>query len=179
VIIAQAAIVEPLRVTACEPELTTVVAPPAFVGPYYPYYPYYPVYPYYYAYPMWAAGPWYGFGYSTAPTAFNNGSLTLHYTNQTDKVMKIIDFGLIANGRLVAQVRDVGKFSPGIEIKHRFDLDSNVFPIQTALPLCTPLDITFEDGATWTNPGLERMRRQNDEPGFIPESEPSPGNPGS
>ena len=167
-----AAIVEPVKITNCDPQAMTVLAPPPFVGPYYPYYPYYPVYPYYYAYPMWGYGPWYGFGFSyTEPSSvFHSGSLDLHYINATDKTMHIIDFGLIANGRLVAQVRDVGKFSPGIEIKHEFSLDPNVFPLQTSLALCAPLEITFEDRSTWTNPGLQKLRRQNAVPDGEPES---------
>ncbi len=68
--------------------------------------------------------------------------------------MHEIQFGLIANGILRAEVRDVGTFSPGAEIKHSFGISANVFPIQTGLPQCIPLHIQFADGAKWRNPHL-------------------------
>ena len=49
-------------------------------------------------------------------------------SNATNVVMKDIEFGLIVHGNLVAEVRDVGTFSPGAEIKHEFGLSPNVFP---------------------------------------------------
>jgi len=68
--------------------------------------------------------------------------------------MHTIEFGLVANGVLRAEVRDVGTFSPGAEIKHSFGISANVFPIQTGLPQCIPLRITFADGSKWRNPAL-------------------------
>jgi hypothetical protein len=55
---------------------------------------------------------------------------------------------------LVAEVRDVGTFSHGAEIKHTFGLSPNVFPISTGLPECVPLRITYENGKVWHNPRL-------------------------
>ena len=54
----------------------------------------------------------------------------------------------------MAEVRDVGTFSPGAEIKHKFGISTNVFPLQTGLPQCVPLGIQFEDGTKWRNPAL-------------------------
>ena len=54
-----------------------------------------------------------------------------------------IEFGLVARGTLIAEVRDVGKFSPNIEIKHSFGLSPNVFPIGTGLPQCVALRVTY------------------------------------
>jgi hypothetical protein len=68
--------------------------------------------------------------------------------------MKQIEFGLIVSGSLVAEVKDVGTFSPGAEIKHKFGLSRNVFPLQTSYAKCVPLKIQFEDGSHWKNPHL-------------------------
>ena len=53
---------------------------------------------------------------------------------------------------MVAEVRDVGTFSPGAEIKHQFGLSPNVFPLGTSIVECVPLKITFVDGSKWKNP---------------------------
>lgn len=156
---------DPLKVTTCEPEFYTGM--PTYVGiaPYYPHFPYW-------QYTM--NYPWNGFWYNPPVMLTSSATLTVNYSNQTQKVMKNIRFGLIANGMLVAEVRDVGTFSPGIEIKHDLPLSTNVFPIQTALPLCLPLEITFDDGSTWMNPSSTNLRRQTIEPALVPETEPEP-----
>jgi hypothetical protein len=77
----------------------------------------------------------------------------------TSEVMKDIEFGLVVHGNLVAEVRDVGTFSPGAEIKHEFGISPNVFPIQTSFARCVALKITFADGSKWKNPHLPALRR--------------------
>jgi hypothetical protein len=84
--------------------------------------------------------------------------LSINYKNVGDKVAKIVDFGLVARGTLVAEVRDVGKFSPNITIKHTFGLSPNVFPLGTGLPLCVPLHVEFQDGTRWKNPHLPQLK---------------------
>ena len=103
----------------------------------------------------------YGYPYYQTPVSLNeSASLQIDYVNVTPVTMETIEFGLIANGRLVAEVRDVGTFSPNIEIKHSFGLNPNVFPLSTALPQCVPLRITYKDRATWVNPHLPALQRQ-------------------
>ena len=80
---------------------------------------YYPVRPYYY-------NPGYYNHVYYQPPMTPSAELGIDYKNLTPKTMKTIDFGLIANGRLVAIVRDV----------------------------CAPLHIVYADGTTWTNPNL-------------------------
>ncbi len=110
-------------------------------------------------------GPYYwddafGYPYYQPPLVVNqSGSLQIDYVNVTHQTMETIDFGLVANGKLVAEVRDVGTFSPNIEIKHQFGLNPNVFPLGTALPQCLPLRITYKDQATWVNPHLAALKR--------------------
>jgi hypothetical protein len=96
----------------------------------------------------------YGRRYYEPPVSTTNPELGIHYTNISDRPMTSIEFGLVAKGNLVAEVRDVGTFSPGAEIRHRFGISENVFPIGTGLPQCVPLRIAFADGTMWTNPRL-------------------------
>lgn len=107
--------------------------------------------------PVYYRGYWgdvYGARYYQPAVTTTNPQLAIHYKNISNKTMTEIQFGLVANGVLRAEVRDVGRFSPHAEIKHRFAISPNVFPIQTGLPLCVPLHITFEDGTKWRNPHL-------------------------
>jgi hypothetical protein len=102
----------------------------------------------------------YGYRYPQAALAGANGTLYLDYTNISPNVMKSIEFGLIANGHLVAEIRDVGTFSPHAEIKHTFGLSPNVFPLQTGLPRCLPLRIVYANGTHWVNPHLPAKQRK-------------------
>jgi hypothetical protein len=113
-------------------------------------------------YPGYAGGYWgwpsvYGPMYYQAPVE-HDPTLGIDYTNVTNHVMKEIEFGLIVRGELVAEVRDVGTFSPGAEIRHKFGLNPNVFPLQTSYAKCVPLKIAFEDGSHWKNPHLPAYR---------------------
>jgi hypothetical protein len=137
----------PVKVTTCNPKQNNYVAT-GFTPAYYPvgyrYWGWPAVYPgyTYYQYPV-----------QGEPT------LSIDYSNATSVVMKDIEFGLVAHGNLVAEVRDVGTFSPGAEIKHSFGLNPNVFPLGTSLVECVPLRITFADGTKWKNPHLPRLNR--------------------
>ena len=148
--LAQPTVEHPVKVTTCDPrQNATASYGPAWTPAYYPY----------------RGNPWYwndvyGAPYYQPAYVQNNPTLGIDYTNQTSKVMKQIEFGLIANGNLVAEVRDVGTFSPGVEIKHEFGLSENVFPLQTGLPHCVPLRITFADGTHWRNPRLPGQPRR-------------------
>ena len=136
-----------VNVSTCNPQRAAPM--PAYNGfapAYYPYGPY-----------AWTDP--YGFQYNQFPPSASSGTLSLDYMNVSSKVMTTIDFGLVARGRLVAEVRDVGKFSPHAEIKHQFGLDPNVFPLRTALATCIPLHIVFADGTSWKNPKLPPEQR--------------------
>lgn len=112
----------------------------------------------YAAYPVGYRGgywgdPW-GVNYYSPPVTTTSPQLAIHYKNISTKVMSEIQFGLVANGILKAEAKDVGKFSPGAEIKHKFGIPASTFPIGTGLPQCVPLHITFADGTKWRNPKL-------------------------
>lgn len=138
---------QPILVNKCNPQRNNYMAT-GFAPAYYPM----GVGPY------WGWQSVYGPRYYQYPVA-GNPTLGIDYVNQTNMVMKDIEFGLVANGQLVAEVRDVGTFSPGAEIKHEFGLSRNVFPLQTGLPRCLPLKITFADGTKWRNPHLPALQR--------------------
>lgn len=130
-----------VKVTACNPALN-VSRGPAYVG---------------YAPGYWGGPYWsdiYGARYYRAPMSTTSPQLHIDYVNVSPKTMHSIEFGLVANGILKAEVRDVGTFSNGAEIKHTFGLSPNVFPIGTGLPQCVPLRINFADGSKWRNPTL-------------------------
>jgi hypothetical protein len=135
------------RVSKCDPQANVTTSYPGYVPAFYPGRPYF-----------W--GDPYGYNFYQPPVTTASPTLNIDYTNVTHKVMTTIDWGLVANGRLVAEARDVGTLSPGAEIKHKFGLSPNVFPLQTGLPRCIALRVTFADGTVVHNPNLPQTRRQ-------------------
>ncbi|MBV8164771.1 MAG: hypothetical protein JOZ91_10945 [Candidatus Eremiobacteraeota bacterium] len=137
-----------VKVSACDPKLNLMQSGGYMAGP--GYYGYAPGWGY-------RGGYWgdpYGFTAYQPPVTTTMPQLGIDYVNISHKTMSEIEFGLVANGRLVAEVRDVGTFSPGAEIKHKFGVSANIFPLQTGLPQCVPLRIAFADGTHWRNPAL-------------------------
>jgi len=132
----------PVQVNKCAPHQGQYVGGPVGFVP-----AYYPVGPYYWR------DAW-GYNYMQAPYAQTSPQLKIDYMNVTPNPLKEIEFGLIAKGTLVAEVRDVGTFTQGAEIKHSFGLSHNVFPLGTGLPQCVALRATFADGTKWVNPHL-------------------------
>jgi hypothetical protein len=144
---AQVPVRHPIKVSTCQPSRNVIHTGGGW-GP-----GYYPVGPY-----RWPSV--YGYNYYEPPLRTSDPTLAIDYTNDTSQVMKQIEFGLVANGNLVAEVKDVGTFSPGVEIKHEFGLSRNVFPIRTALSRCVPLTIVYADGTKWKNPHLPALKRR-------------------
>lgn len=97
--------------------------------------------------------------YPVRSTTTSNPELAIDFVNTGSKPIKVIDFGLVAKGYVVAEVRDVGTFDTGAEIKHRFGLNQNVFPLGTGMAQCLPLRATFADGTVWTSPHLPHLKR--------------------
>jgi hypothetical protein len=135
---------DPIRIDACNPR-PGFVSYPGFAPGYYPInrYYWYDVYGYYYYQPPFVSNP----------------TLAIDYVNVSSRTAEVIEFGLIAHRELVAEVRDVGTFSPDVTIKHEFGLSPNVFPLETAMVRCVPLYVRFEDGTRWRNPHLPSLRR--------------------
>lgn len=137
----------PVNVSACNPSRNVTVMAGGWAPGYYPAGPYY-----------WPNV--YGYRYYQPPVRTGSPTLNIDYHNATSKTMKQIEFGLVANGNLVAEVKDVGTFSPGAEIKHEFGLSPNVFPLSTSLAKCIPLKVTFDDGSKWRNPKLPILKHR-------------------
>jgi hypothetical protein len=97
--------------------------------------------------------------YPVSTTTTSHPELAIDFVNVSSTPINNIDFGLVAKGYVVAEVRDVGTFAPGAEIKHRFGLNPNVFPLGTGLAQCVPLHATFANGTAWTSPHLPQLKR--------------------
>jgi hypothetical protein len=136
----------PLAVNKCAPTRNTQTYAGYTPG-------YYPYGNRYWGWPSVYGPTYYQYPVQSRPT------LAIDYSNQTSMVMKQIEFGLVVRGELVAEVKDVGTFSPGAEIKHEFGLSSNVFPLQTSYAKCVPLVIHFANGHVWKNPHLPTYKR--------------------
>ncbi|MGC2128840.1 MAG: hypothetical protein WA629_01980 [Candidatus Aquilonibacter sp.] len=156
------------KVSRCDAKQNLSASYPAYAGYVPGFYPY--ARPYYWGDP-------YGYGFYQPPITTSSPTMYVDFTNITNKVMKTVVWGLVANGRLVAEAKDVGTFSPGAEIKHKYGISENVFPLQTGLPQCIALAVTFEDGTHIRNPNLPNERRQMYEsppPGAGPPASPLP-----
>jgi hypothetical protein len=143
-------VAHPIQVNACNPERNVRYNYAGYTPGYYPY-------GYAYARP-WGWPSVYGGAMYYQPPVEGDPTLGIDYMNATSVVMKEIEFGLIVRGSLVAEVKDVGTFSPGAEIKHKFGVSKNIFPIQTSYAKCVPLKILFADGTKWKNPHLPAYR---------------------
>jgi S1-C subfamily serine protease len=78
--------------------------------------------------------------------------MRIEYTNESQTAANLIEF-LVTDGTRSVMIRDVGKFSPGVEIIHKF-------PKQTGTSIYSPLfshphitcraqEVHFVDGTTW------------------------------
>ncbi len=81
-----------------------------------------------------------------------SGPLEIKFTNESDKTATTVRFG-VEMEKSMASIRDVGTFSPGITIHHKF----NDFSGQTKFifssepqPKCTVQYVKFTDGSTWS-----------------------------
>lgn len=78
--------------------------------------------------------------------------LKVYYRNTAAAIAREVDFGLVTRDELVERVKDVGTFSPGVLIEHKFKVSREIFPLRTALPYCAVLGVRYEDGRVWENP---------------------------
>lgn len=81
-----------------------------------------------------------------------SGPLEIKFTNESSKVATTIRFGVTMEHE-TASIRDVGKFSPGITIHHKFQDFSGrtkfIFSNEPQ-PKCTVQYVKFEDDTTWS-----------------------------
>lgn len=82
--------------------------------------------------------------------------VTIQFTNESAKTSDLINFRVAINGQ-TSLIRDVGTFTPGIEIRHKFRAGSDQFSLPVFLQqfsgrppvTCTIDSLHFADGTTW------------------------------
>ena len=86
----------------------------------------------------------------------SHGSLTVQFVDHRPVAATEVSFGLLARGVMVARVKDVGTFSPGVQVRHSYTISNQVFPLGTSFARCVPLRAKFSDGVLWQNPSRPR-----------------------
>jgi hypothetical protein len=91
--------------------------------------------------------------YSGNWLAGESSGVQIKFTNDSTLVADIVSFRVTATGGETGIIRDVGKFSPGIEITHHYrEGDGHMMfaPIFTHPHLdCSVLSVHFSDGSVW------------------------------
>jgi|SRR5579884_61699 len=86
------------------------------------------------------------------PVASTSSGIQIQFTNESSKTANLINFAVDSNGSSFV-IRDVGTFSPGVEIKHRFTNGSGqafVLPQFVAPNIsCHVQSVGFTDGTMW------------------------------
>jgi hypothetical protein len=83
-------------------------------------------------------------------------ALYVDYVNSASDPLEVVVIGLVTNGNLIAEVRDVGSFTQGATISRSFGLNPVILPL-TGLPQCVPLQAKFKNGTVWTHPHLPAL----------------------
>ncbi len=79
-----------------------------------------------------------------------SGGITIAFANDANTVADLIRFR-VTFARHEATIRDVGKFVPGVTVRHRFRDTRGYYgsPLFDATPTCTVEAVHFIDGTTW------------------------------
>ena len=90
------------------------------------------------------------------PLLARTGKLVIQFANEGAMEADLVRFSVRYNGTDFF-IRDVGKFSPGIEIRHKFDDLSGryVFLAKTPLVDCAIDSVHFADGSVWSRPAAK------------------------
>jgi hypothetical protein len=78
----------------------------------------------------------------------------IDFFNATNNEISSIEFGLVADGKLLAVVRDTGSFAPNARIMHAYGIDAAAVPPAGAQTECVPLRVRYANGSTWMNPSM-------------------------
>lgn len=86
------------------------------------------------------------------PVASSSSGIKIQFTNESQKTANLINFAVDSNGDSFV-IRDVGTFSPGVEITHRYTNGSGqafLLPQFVAPKItCHVQSVTFTDGSVW------------------------------
>lgn len=87
------------------------------------------------------------------PLSTTSSGIKIEFVNESAKAADLVNFDVNSNGTHFV-IRDVGKFSPGISIKHRYRNGSGqafVLPAFIAPNIkCRVASVRFADGTSWT-----------------------------
>jgi hypothetical protein len=78
----------------------------------------------------------------------------IDFFNASSRPISAIEFGLVADGKLLAVVRDLGSFAPNARIMHAYGIAEAAVPPAGAMTECVPLRVRYADGTTWMNPTM-------------------------
>jgi hypothetical protein len=78
----------------------------------------------------------------------------IDFANASSAPISSVEFGLVADDRLLAVVRDMGSFAPNVRIMHAYGIADAAVPPAGARPECVPLRVRYADGITWVNPSM-------------------------
>jgi hypothetical protein len=78
----------------------------------------------------------------------------IDFFNASSRPISAIEFGLVADGKLLAVVRDMGSFTPNARIMHAYGIAEAAVPPANAMTQCVPLRVRYADGTTWMNPSM-------------------------
>lgn len=102
-----------------------------------------------------SCGPMLGSGTQSLfgiPVASTSNGMQIQFTNESSKTADLINFAVDSNGRTFV-IRDVGTFSPGIEITHKYRNgagQSFVLPAFVSPKVKCKVDsVRFADGTVW------------------------------
>ena len=87
--------------------------------------------------------------------AAKTGTIEVQFTNEGAVEADLVRFRFDWGSDSTAYVRDVGKFTPGITVTHRFRQSAGEFvsPIFGKPKVrCSVESVHFSDGSVWTNP---------------------------
>jgi len=86
------------------------------------------------------------------PVTSTSGGIQIQFTNESSKTANLINFTVDSNGESFV-IRDVGTFSPNIEITHKYSNGAGqafVLPALVAPKIsCHVQSVGFTDGTTW------------------------------
>lgn len=77
----------------------------------------------------------------------------IEFTNDTDKKADVINFGVSDGGSHGGNIRDVGSFAPGIEVRHKYRAGDGMMMFSPLFShphiSCSVVSVHFEDGTVW------------------------------
>ncbi len=76
------------------------------------------------------------------------------FVNASNAPIDTVEFGLVADGKLLAVVRDQGSFAPNARIMHAYGIADSAVPPAGSTAECVPLRVRYADGTTWMNPTM-------------------------